>query len=68
MIVVTFDFRLGPFGFTSFKDKELNVPGNAALKDQLMAMTFVKNSVEKFGYDPENITLFGHSFGSMSVK
>lgn len=68
VIVVTLNFRLGPFGFISFKDKSLNVPGNAALKDQLMAMKFVKNNIHHFGGDPNNITLIGHSSGGVSVN
>lgn len=67
VIVVTFNFRLGPFGFTSFKDKTLNVSGNASLKDQLMAMKFVANNIHHFGGDPNNVTLFGHSSGACAV-
>lgn len=68
VIVVTCSFRLGPFGFMSFKDESLNVPGNAALKDQLMALKFLKKNISNFGGDPENVTLFGHSSGSVSVN
>lgn len=68
VIVVTMNFRVGPLGFTSFKDKTLNVPGNAGLKDQLMALKFVTKNIESFGGDPNNITLFGHSSGSISVN
>lgn len=68
VVVVTINCRLGALGFMSFKDKELNVPGNAALKDQLMALKFVKNNIQNFGGDPNNITLFGHSSGGSSVS
>lgn len=54
-------------GFLTLDDPELNVPGNAALKDQLMAMKWIKNNIQYFGGDANNITLFGHSAGGCSA-
>ncbi|XP_037042945.1 esterase B1-like [Bradysia coprophila] len=68
VVVVVCDYRLGPLGFMSFKDKSLNVPGNAGLKDQLLALKFVRENIRNFGGDPDNVTLFGHSSGAMSVN
>lgn len=43
-------------GFSSFKDPELGIPGNAGLKDQTMALKWVKENCMHFGGDPENIS------------
>lgn len=68
VVVVTLNYRLGAFGFLSLNREELQVPGNASLKDQLLAMKFVKNNIRNFGGDPDNVTLFGHSAGASCVS
>lgn len=67
VIVVTFNYRLGAFGFLCLNDKELNVPGNAGIKDQRMLLMFVQDNILNFGGDPENVTLLGHSAGAGCV-
>lgn len=37
-VYVTFNYRVGPLGFLSLKDPELNIPGNAGLKDQMFLL------------------------------
>ncbi|XP_041970152.1 acetylcholinesterase-like [Aricia agestis] len=65
VIVVTFNYRLGPYGFLCTNWPEL--PGNQGIKDQYIAMQWVKNNIHAFGGSPERITLMGHSAGSMCV-
>lgn len=68
VVLVTFNYRVGPHGFLYSNNRHLEVPGNAGLKDQLMVLNFVKENIKNFGGDSENITLFGHSAGGGSVS
>ena len=66
VIVISVNYRLGPLGFLSLGSEE--VPGNAGLRDQLMALTWVRENIENFGGNPESVTFFGESAGSRSIN
>ncbi|XP_039956905.1 cholinesterase 1-like [Bactrocera tryoni] len=65
VILVVAAYRLGPFGFLSTNDEEMT--GNFGLKDQKLALKWVKNYISAFGGDPDRVTIFGHSAGGASV-
>ena len=45
VIVVTINYRLGPLGFLSMGNDV--VPGNQGMRDQVMALTWVKNNISR---------------------
>nr|UVK78555.1 carboxylesterase [Anoplophora glabripennis] len=67
VVLVVPNYRLGALGFLSSDDVTIGVPGNAGLKDQLLALQWVQENIRNFNGDPNNVTIFGESAGSASV-
>lgn len=67
VIVVTINYRLGPFGFLHLSAIEDSYTSNLGLLDQIAALEWVKENIAFFGGDRHHITVFGESAGSMSI-
>jgi para-nitrobenzyl esterase len=72
VIVVTFGYRVGPFGFLARPELTRESPnhasGNYGILDQIAALEWVKRNIAAFGGDPGRVTIFGQSAGAMSVS
>jgi len=70
-VVVTLNYRLGPFGFLAHPALAAESPqrtsGNYGLLDQIAALRWVQRNVAAFGGDPARVTIFGESAGGTSV-
>ncbi|KAH7638858.1 Carboxylesterase 5A [Dermatophagoides farinae] len=62
VVYVNMNYRLGPFGFLYSGTDE--APGNQGVHDVIMALRWVQDNIEKFGGDPNRVTIFGESAGS----
>lgn len=70
-VVVTFNYRLGNFGFFAHPDltKESDRRGaaNFGVMDAIAALEWVQKNIARFGGDPKRVTIFGESAGSGMV-
>lgn len=60
-VFVTINYRVGPIGFLSLQDPELDIPGNAGMKDQVFALKWVQKNIANFGGNSNDVTIFGGS-------
>ena len=72
VIVVTINYRLGAFGWFTHPaiqgDQDgLDKTSNFGTLDIIQALKWVKNNIDSFGGDPNNITIFGESAGGHNV-
>ncbi len=71
VVLVSINYRLGPFGFLAHEaltaESEHGSSGNYGLLDKIAALRWVRDNAAAFGGDPERVTIFGQSAGSMSV-
>lgn len=68
IVVVSINYRVANLGFLFFDNARSEVPGNAGMFDQIMALQWIKDNIHHFGGNPENITIFGESAGATSIS
>ncbi len=70
-VVVTFNYRLGVFGFLAHaaltRESPRRSSGNYGLLDQIAALEWVRKNISGFGGAPNRVTVFGESAGGSSV-
>lgn len=59
VVLVHIQYRVGALGWLYIDGR-----GNRALRDQLVALRWVRKHIKDFGGDPENVTVLGLSAGS----
>ncbi|OTB10372.1 hypothetical protein K445DRAFT_70422 [Daldinia sp. EC12] len=65
IVVVTFNYRVGPYGFITHEDK---ITPNNGLRDQRKALQWVQDHISQFGGDPGHVVLGGDSAGAASIS
>ncbi|KAJ5693116.1 hypothetical protein N7462_002539 [Penicillium macrosclerotiorum] len=69
VIGVSINYRVGPAGFlTSREMRDASFTPNNGLRDQRVALKWVKDHIDGFGGDESNITLVGHSAGGACLS
>ncbi len=71
VVVASMNYRLGALGFFAHPDLDDERPdrpsGSDAIRDQQLALQWVRDNIASFRGDPDNVTVFGESAGSSSV-
>ncbi|WP_169711738.1 carboxylesterase/lipase family protein [Henriciella litoralis] len=72
VVVVTINHRLNMMGYLYLGDlpggDAYPDSGNIGNLDMVMALEWVRDNIENFGGDPENVTIFGESGGGAKVS
>jgi para-nitrobenzyl esterase len=71
VVVVTINYRLGPFGWFAHpaleRDDPLDDSGNYGTLDAIRALQWTRDNIAAFGGDPDNVTVFGESAGGFDT-
>lgn len=70
IVVVSINYRLGALGFLDLTHlgPEYATSGANGLLDQVTALRWVRDNIERFGGDPQKITIAGESAGAFAVS
>ena len=70
IVAVAMNYRLGVLGFMSSGESDINqrtIQANLGLQDQNLAIKWIRDNIENFGGNPNQITLVGQSAGGLSI-
>ncbi|KAI1459741.1 alpha/beta-hydrolase [Annulohypoxylon moriforme] len=65
VIIVTFNYRVGPYGFITNGNQ---IKANNGLRDQRKALQWVNRYIAAFGGDPGHVVIGGDSAGAASIS
>ena len=65
IVWVSINYRLNVFGFLSSADQ--HSPGNYGIKDMILALRWVRDNIDAFGGNPNDVTITGPSGGAVAV-
>lgn len=72
IVYCSIEYRLGSFGFMAHpeasKESGMGISGNYGILDQMMALRWIHDNIDKFGGDSSQITICGESAGGISVS
>jgi para-nitrobenzyl esterase len=70
VVVVSLNHRLGALGHLNLAEvggERFAASGNAGMLDIVAALQWVRANIDRFGGDPQNVTIFGQSGGAGKV-
>jgi para-nitrobenzyl esterase len=71
VVIVTINYRLGFLGFLAHPaltaETNYHGSGDYGFMDQQAALKWVQRNIKNFGGNPNNVTIFGESFGGLSM-
>lgn len=69
VVVVTLNHRLNVLGFLDLSayGEEYRYSGNAGIADLVAALQWIRDNIDGFGGDPDNVMIFGQSGGGSKV-
>lgn len=70
VVVVSLNHRIAILGFldlSPFDPERYRNTGNKGLEDLVLALEWIRDNIDAFGGDPDNVTLMGHSGGGCKL-
>ncbi|KAF4964894.1 hypothetical protein FSARC_7239 [Fusarium sarcochroum] len=67
LVFVSFNYRLGAFGYLSGQEVQKSGIANLGLQDQRQALAWVQENIHSFGGNPKRVTIMGESAGALSI-
>jgi len=69
VVVVSLNHRLNILGYLDLSayGEKYKLSGNVGMGDIVLALQWIQDNIEKFGGDPNNVTLFGQSGGGGKI-